>query len=68
MFSHEIEPAKKRIIDGIKFVRKGDGFFFPDTLVDSDAIRLLNVEYHPTKDTDELEKQFAGKTWLEIVD
>jgi len=60
MFNHEIQPAFDRLADAIQFRQKGGGYWFPDTLTDRNAIRLSKIAYKPTKDPDDVLRQFSG--------
>ena len=64
MFNFELQPARERLADAIRFSRKGGGYFYPDDLTDRNAISLTKITYSPTKEWDEVVKQFANVAWV----
>ena len=60
--------ARDRIQDAIQFRRWGHGYFMPNLLVDRDALRLLKIEYRPTKDPDEIHRQIGGLATLQFIE
>lgn len=68
MFNREIDEADTRAKDAIRFRRKGGGYYCPDLLVDRNALKLLKVQYKPTKDADNVLEQLSGLAWVMILD
>jgi hypothetical protein len=67
MFNTEIDPAYQRMLDGIRMKKKGGGYYYPDLIIDRNAIALTKVRYIPTKDEDDVLKQFSGACWIVFV-
>jgi hypothetical protein len=66
MFDYEIQLAADRLADAIQFRQYANGYWFPDLLVDRNAIKLLKIRYKPTKSEDEVLTQFCGVAFVQF--
>ena len=60
MFAFEVEPARQRLESGIHFRRMGGGYWYPDLIVDRNAINLIKVKFHPRKTEEEIRQLFSS--------